>query len=115
MESKAAQGCEVTGILAFPGGEGSSRGGRCQRAGAQPFLRQHSLCRWSLAAAVSPWSCSGSRWEPYGRAGGRRCRAVGHDPAPPPNCSVKEGANKEVLGILVSYRVKVKLVVARGG
>ncbi|XP_068780107.1 beta-arrestin-2 isoform X3 [Struthio camelus] len=28
---------------------------------------------------------------------------------------VKEGANKEVLGILVSYRVKVKLVVARGG
>lgn len=29
--------------------------------------------------------------------------------------SVKEGANKEVLGILVSYRVKVKLVVARGG
>ncbi|XP_023605171.1 beta-arrestin-2-like isoform X1 [Myotis lucifugus] len=43
------------------------------------------------------------------------CRAVGHDPAPPPDCSVKEGANKEVLGILVSYRVKVKLVVARGG
>lgn len=35
--------------------------------------------------------------------------------APPPDCSVKEGANKEVLGILVSYRVKVKLVVARGG
>lgn len=30
-------------------------------------------------------------------------------------CSVKEGANKEVLGILVSYRVKVKLVVSRGG
>ncbi|XP_051036138.1 beta-arrestin-2 isoform X1 [Phodopus roborovskii] len=29
--------------------------------------------------------------------------------------SVKEGANKEVLGILVSYRVKVKLVVSRGG
>ncbi|CAM5072264.1 unnamed protein product, partial [Eretmochelys imbricata] len=28
---------------------------------------------------------------------------------------VKEGANKEVLGILVSYRVKVKLVVLRGG
>uniref|UniRef100_A0A8C3HHG7 Arrestin beta 2 n=1 Tax=Chrysemys picta bellii TaxID=8478 RepID=A0A8C3HHG7_CHRPI len=28
---------------------------------------------------------------------------------------VKEGANKEVLGILVSYRVKVKLVVSRGG
>ncbi|XP_049648551.1 beta-arrestin-2 isoform X2 [Accipiter gentilis] len=28
---------------------------------------------------------------------------------------VKEGTNKEVLGILVSYRVKVKLVVARGG
>ncbi|XP_054838803.1 beta-arrestin-2-like [Eublepharis macularius] len=27
---------------------------------------------------------------------------------------VKEGANKEVLGILVSYRVKVKLVVSRG-
>lgn len=32
-----------------------------------------------------------------------------------PDCSVKEGANKEVLGILVSYRVKVKLVVSRGG
>nr|KAF6295097.1 arrestin beta 2 [Myotis myotis] len=43
------------------------------------------------------------------------CRTVGHDPAPSPDCSVKEGANKEVLGILVSYRVKVKLVVARGG
>ncbi|KAH0500400.1 Beta-arrestin-2 [Microtus ochrogaster] len=28
---------------------------------------------------------------------------------------VKEGANKEVLGILVSYRVKVKLAVSRGG
>ncbi|XP_042329875.1 beta-arrestin-2-like, partial [Sceloporus undulatus] len=28
---------------------------------------------------------------------------------------VKEGASKEVLGILVSYRVKVKLVVSRGG
>lgn len=28
---------------------------------------------------------------------------------------VKEGANKEVLGILVSYRLKVKLVVSRGG
>ncbi|KYO29609.1 beta-arrestin-2 [Alligator mississippiensis] len=28
---------------------------------------------------------------------------------------VREGANKEVLGILVSYRVKVKLVVSRGG
>lgn len=35
--------------------------------------------------------------------------------ARPPRCSVKEGANKEVLGILVSYRVKVKLVVSRGG
>lgn len=30
-------------------------------------------------------------------------------------CSVTEGINKEVLGILVSYRVKVKLVVSRGG
>nr|AUG68950.1 arrestin-beta-Y [Mordacia mordax] len=28
---------------------------------------------------------------------------------------VKEGANKEILGILVSYKVKVKLVVSRGG
>uniref|UniRef100_A0A8B9JHE1 Arrestin red cell n=1 Tax=Astyanax mexicanus TaxID=7994 RepID=A0A8B9JHE1_ASTMX len=28
---------------------------------------------------------------------------------------VKEGCNKEVLGVLVSYRVKVKLVVSRGG
>ncbi|XP_075438910.1 beta-arrestin-2-like, partial [Ascaphus truei] len=28
---------------------------------------------------------------------------------------VKEGSSKEVLGILVSYRVKVKLVVSRGG
>lgn len=34
---------------------------------------------------------------------------------PSSKCSVKEGANKEVLGILVSYRVKVKLVVSRGG
>lgn len=29
--------------------------------------------------------------------------------------SVKDVTNKEVLGILVSYRVKVKLVVSRGG
>lgn len=29
--------------------------------------------------------------------------------------SVKDASNKEVLGILVSYRVKVKLVVSRGG
>lgn len=29
--------------------------------------------------------------------------------------SVKDVSNKEVLGILVSYRVKVKLVVSRGG
>lgn len=36
-------------------------------------------------------------------------------PPKPPRCSVKEGATKEVLGILVSYRVKVKLVVSRGG
>ncbi|KAL7374634.1 hypothetical protein ABVT39_004377 [Epinephelus coioides] len=28
---------------------------------------------------------------------------------------VKEGTNKEMMGILVSYRIKVKLVVARGG
>lgn len=40
--------------------------------------------------------------------------------APPPAllsllCRVTEGINKEVLGILVSYRVKVKLVVSRGG
>lgn len=30
-------------------------------------------------------------------------------------CSVKDASNKEVLGVLVSYRVKVKLVVSRGG
>ncbi len=30
-------------------------------------------------------------------------------------CSVKDVSNKEVLGVLVSYRVKVKLVVSRGG
>ncbi|KAG7218447.1 hypothetical protein INR49_007775, partial [Caranx melampygus] len=28
---------------------------------------------------------------------------------------VKEGTNKEMMGIVVSYRVKVKLVVSRGG
>lgn len=28
---------------------------------------------------------------------------------------VKEGTNKEMMGILVSYRVKVKLVVSLGG
>lgn len=31
------------------------------------------------------------------------------------SCRVKEGTNKEMMGILVSYRVKVKLVVSRGG
>lgn len=47
-----------------------------------------------------------------------QCSSCCGDPdpsSPPPNCSVKEGATKEVLGILVSYRVKVKLVVSRGG
>lgn len=44
------------------------------------------------------------------------CDTHSSPPPPPPFlCSVKEGANKEVLGILVSYRVKVKLVVSRGG
>lgn len=33
----------------------------------------------------------------------------------PSVCRVKDVSNKEVLGILVSYRVKVKLVVSRGG
>lgn len=28
---------------------------------------------------------------------------------------LREGANKEILGIIVSYKVKVKLVVSRGG
>lgn len=28
---------------------------------------------------------------------------------------MREGANREVLGIIVSYKVKVKLVVSRGG
>ena len=28
---------------------------------------------------------------------------------------LREGANKEILGIIVSYRVKVKLIVSRGG
>ena len=55
-----------------------------------------------LVSAVLP-PHGGPRW------------AVGSGPTPSPNCSVKEGANKEVLGILVSYRVKVKLVVSRGG
>lgn len=30
-------------------------------------------------------------------------------------CRGKEGSNKEMIGILVSYRVKVKLVVSMGG
>lgn len=28
---------------------------------------------------------------------------------------LREGANKEILGIIVSYKVKAKLVVSRGG
>lgn len=28
---------------------------------------------------------------------------------------LRDGANKEILGIIVSYKVKVKLVVSRGG
>lgn len=31
------------------------------------------------------------------------------------SCRLREGANREVLGIIVSYKVKVKLVVSRGG
>lgn len=30
-------------------------------------------------------------------------------------CRLREGANREILGIIVSYKVKVKLVVSRGG
>lgn len=30
-------------------------------------------------------------------------------------CRLRDGANKEILGIIVSYKVKVKLVVSRGG
>uniref|UniRef100_A0A5F9CCH4 Beta-arrestin-1 n=1 Tax=Oryctolagus cuniculus TaxID=9986 RepID=A0A5F9CCH4_RABIT len=30
-------------------------------------------------------------------------------------CKMREGANREILGIIVSYKVKVKLVVSRGG
>lgn len=30
-------------------------------------------------------------------------------------CRVKEGTNKEMMGIMVSYRVKVKLVVSLAG
>lgn len=33
-------------------------------------------------------------------------------PLPP---RLRDGANKEILGIIVSYKVKVKLVVSRGG
>lgn len=31
------------------------------------------------------------------------------------SCRLREGANREILGIIVSYKVKVKLVVSRGG
>lgn len=34
---------------------------------------------------------------------------------PPSPCRLREGANREILGIIVSYKVKVKLVVSRGG
>ena len=36
-------------------------------------------------------------------------------PASPSSCRLREGANREILGIIVSYKVKVKLVVSRGG
>ena len=79
-------------------------------------MRSHQrvLCRGvlgredSAALAASAQTLMGARGGDLGVRGGRGL-------APPPDCSVKEGANKEVLGILVSYRVKVKLVVARGG
>lgn len=37
------------------------------------------------------------------------------DRLPPVACRLREGANREILGIIVSYKVKVKLVVSRGG
>lgn len=61
---------------------------------------------WEFAVLLSTqWKLQG--WD--GVQGSASC------PTAHPNCRVKEGANKEVLGILVSYRVKVKLVVSRGG
>lgn len=36
-------------------------------------------------------------------------------PPPSPSHRLRDGANKEILGIIVSYKVKVKLVVSRGG
>lgn len=36
-------------------------------------------------------------------------------PVSSPPCRLRDGANKEILGIIVSYKVKVKLVVSRGG
>lgn len=64
--------------------------------------------------ALGLWGCCS-------RAGGAVLPLGGWFVCPPPSssplllCSVTEGINKEVLGILVSYRVKVKLVVSRGG
>lgn len=42
-------------------------------------------------------------------------RATVHEPAFLSPCRLREGANREILGIIVSYKVKVKLVVSRGG
>lgn len=47
--------------------------------------------------------------------------ATSHPPRSPKDqlprlpCRLREGANREILGIIVSYKVKVKLVVSRGG
>lgn len=72
--------------------------------------------RATARAAGAGDSCSESPWRPPGWARVRGGRGLwSNSPPPPPPRSVKEGANKEVLGILVSYRVKVKLVVSRGG
>lgn len=72
--------------------------GKAEAPGA--FCRKGCHLPVCIAVAVQPMP-----WEPW----------MPNPSPPPPNCSVKEGANKEVLGILVSYRVKVKLVVSRGG
>uniref|UniRef100_A0A5F9DQ62 Beta-arrestin-1 n=1 Tax=Oryctolagus cuniculus TaxID=9986 RepID=A0A5F9DQ62_RABIT len=68
---------------------------------------------------VAPSSTAAARGgRPVGH-GGRcpycRTPTSASQPASPVAHRMREGANREILGIIVSYKVKVKLVVSRGG
>lgn len=98
-----------------------------QRRGSSQFHLLQSLHRHSISGQQPGQTRSGSGWKTEARrhqlglqhaVGVARSRRGGA-PLSAADGSVfdrlGEGASKEILGIIVSYKVKVKLVVSRGG